>query len=85
MRYSVSDTAEWGDYISGPRVVNEETKKTMKKILSEIQDGSFAKDWIKENEDGRPRFNKFKKEGTDHQIETVGSELRKMMKWIDAK
>jgi len=85
MRYSVSDTAEWGDYISGPRVVNAETKKTMKKILSEIQDGSFAKDWIKENEDGRPRFNKYKKEGTDHQIEVVGAELRKMMKWIDAK
>jgi len=85
MRYSVSDTAEWGDYVSGPRVVNDETKATMEKILSEIQDGSFAKKWIKENEDGRPNFNKYKEAGKNHQIEEVGAKLRKMMKWIDAK
>ena len=85
MRYSVSDTAEWGDYASGRRVINNQTREEMKKILSEIQDGSFAKKWIQENEDGRPNFNKIKEEETNHQIEKVGAELRKMMKWINAK
>lgn len=85
MRYSVSDTAEFGDYVSGPRIVNDATRAEMKKILSEIQDGSFAKRWIKENEDGRPFFNKVKEAQRNHQIEKVGFELRKMMKWIDAK
>ncbi len=85
MRYSVSDTAEYGDYVSGPRVVNAETKAVMKKILSEIQDGTFAKNWMKENEDGRPNYNKLKEAGKNHQIEKVGAELRKMMKWIDSK
>ncbi|HSV97836.1 MAG TPA: ketol-acid reductoisomerase [Spirochaetota bacterium] len=85
MRYSVSDTAEYGDYVSGPRIVNDATRAEMKKILAEIQDGSFARRWIKENEDGRPFFNKVKEAQRDHQIEKVGFELRKMMKWIDAK
>ncbi len=85
MRYSVSDTAEYGDYVSGPRIVTDETRKTMKKILTEIQDGTFARNWIKENEDGRPYFNKIKEEQRNHQIEKVGAELRKMMKWINAK
>jgi ketol-acid reductoisomerase len=85
MRYSVSDTAEFGDYVSGPRIVNDATRAEMKKILAEIQDGSFAKRWIKENEDGRPFFNKVKEAQRNHQIEKVGFELRKMMKWIDAK
>ncbi|MDR3238412.1 MAG: ketol-acid reductoisomerase [Spirochaetia bacterium] len=85
MRYSVSDTAEYGDYVSGPRVINEDTKKTMAQILHEIQDGSFAKRWLKENEDGRPFFNKTKEEESRHQIEQVGGELRKHMKWINAK
>ncbi len=85
MRYSVSDTAEYGDYVSGPRIVNDNTKAEMKKILSEIQDGTFAKNWIKENQDGRPVYNKLKEAGKNHQIEKVGAELRKMMKWIDAK
>lgn len=85
MRYSVSDTAEYGDYISGKRVINDDTRKIMKDILSNIQNGSFAKEWIKENEDGRPNFNKIKEEQKDHKIEKVGLELRKMMKWIDAK
>ncbi|HOV07883.1 MAG TPA: ketol-acid reductoisomerase [Spirochaetota bacterium] len=85
MRYSVSDTAEYGDYVSGPRIITDKTKKEMEKILKEIQDGTFAKNWIKENEDGRPFFNKKKKEEQEHQIEKVGAKLRKMMKWIDAK
>lgn len=85
MRYSVSDTAEYGDYVSGPRIVTDETKKTMEKILKEIQDGTFANNWIAENENGRPFFNKVRKEQKNHQIEKVGSDLRKMMKWIDAK
>ena len=85
MRYSVSDTAEYGDYMSGPRVITKETRKEMKKILKEIQDGTFAKAWIKENEKGRPNFNKIKEEQKNHKIEKVGAELRKMMKWINAK
>jgi ketol-acid reductoisomerase len=85
MRYSVSDTAEYGDYVSGPRVVTAETKKTMEKILHEIQDGTFAKNWIEENEKGRPFFNKVREEQKNHQIEKVGFELRKMMKWINSK
>lgn len=85
MRYSVSDTAEYGDYVSGKRVINDQSRSAMKTILKEIQDGSFAKAWIKENEDGRPSFNKVKEEQKDHQIERVGADLRKMMKWIDAK
>lgn len=85
MRYSVSDTAEYGDYVSGPRIVTDETKKTMEKILKEIQDGTFANNWIAENKNGRPFFNKVRDEQKNHQIEKVGSDLRKMMKWIDAK
>jgi len=85
MRYSVSDTAEYGDYMSGKRIITDTTRKEMKKILKEIQDGSFAKKWIKENEAGRPVFNKIREEQRNHPIEKVGAELRKMMKWIDAK
>ncbi|MBN2078585.1 MAG: ketol-acid reductoisomerase [Spirochaetes bacterium] len=85
MRYSVSDTAEYGDYMSGKRIITDKTRKEMKKILKEVQDGSFAKKWIRENEKGRPEFNRIKEEQRNHLIERVGSELRKMMKWIDAK
>lgn len=85
MRYSVSDTAEYGDYMCGKRIITNKTRKEMKKILKEIQDGSFAKKWIKENEAGRPVFNKIREEQRNHPIEKVGAELRKMMKWIDAK
>ena len=85
MRYSVSDTAEYGDYVSGPRIITDTTRKEMKKILGEIQDGSFAKKWIEENEQGRPNFNAIKEKQRGHLIEQVGSKLRKMMKWIDAK
>jgi ketol-acid reductoisomerase len=85
MRYSVSDTAEYGDYMSGKRIITPKTRKEMKRILKEIQDGSFAKKWILENERGRPEFNRIKEEQRNHPVEKVGAELRKMMKWIDAK
>lgn len=85
MRYSVSNTAEYGDLTRGPRIITEETKKEMKKILSEIQDGSFARDWILENKAGRPVFNALANKDKNHQIEKVGAELRKLMKWIKSK
>jgi ketol-acid reductoisomerase len=85
MRYSVSDTAEYGDYVSGPRIVDERTKQTMKNILGEIQDGSFARKWIAENAAGRPNFMEFKQEDQHHQIEDVGAELRSRMSWLGAK
>jgi ketol-acid reductoisomerase len=85
MRYSVSDTAEYGDYMCGKRIITPKTREEMKKILKEVQDGSFAKKWILENERGRPEFNRIKEEQRNHPIEKVGAELRKMMKWIDAK
>jgi len=85
MRYSVSDTAEYGDYMSGKRIINENTRKEMKKILSEVQDGSFAKKWIEENEKGRPEFNTIREKKLGHTIEKVGKELRDMMKWINTK
>ena len=83
MRYSVSDTAEHGDYIAGVRVVNQETRKEMKKLLSEIQDGSFAKTWIKENEDGRPNFNARRKAEQGQLLEEVGARLRAMMPFLN--
>jgi ketol-acid reductoisomerase len=82
MRYSISDTAEYGDYSRGPRIVNENTRAEMKKILGEIQDGSFAREWIAENKNGRPNFNKMRQQDTDHQVEVVGKELREMMKGL---
>jgi len=83
MRYSVSDTAEWGDYVSGPRIIDSSVKARMKEVLTDIQDGTFAKDWIKENETGRPRYSQYKQAGADHQIEQVGSKLREMMPFIN--
>lgn len=85
MRYSISDTAEYGDYMTGNRIVTEETKKEMKKILAEIQDGTFAKNWLLENMVGRPKFNAMRKMEAEHPIEKVGKELRGMMDWIDKK
>ncbi|MFN2465095.1 MAG: ketol-acid reductoisomerase [Candidatus Dormibacteria bacterium] len=85
MRYSVSDTAEFGDYVSGPRVVNTQTRETMKKILAEIQDGTFAKNWIAENANGRPNFVEFKQADQHSQLEEVGSELRSRMSWLGAR
>lgn len=82
MRYSISDTAEYGDYVTGPRIVTEETKKEMKKVLKEIQDGTFARNWILENQANRPNFNAMRRIESEHQIEKVGSELRKMMSWL---
>jgi ketol-acid reductoisomerase len=82
MRHSVSDTAEYGDYTRGPRVIGDAVRAEMKKILREIQSGSFAQEWIKENEEGRPSFNKLRKQAHLHRIESVGENLREMMSWI---
>ncbi|MGI5892175.1 MAG: ketol-acid reductoisomerase [Bacillota bacterium] len=82
MRYSVSDTAEWGDLATGPRIINDATKTEMKQVLKEIQDGVFAKNWILENQAGRPVFKALAKKGQEHQIETVGKQLRSMMTWL---
>jgi len=79
MRYSVSNTAEYGDYTRGPRVINDSTKQAMKQILNEIQDGTFAREWILENQAGRPSFNAMRRKSAEHQIESVGKELRDMM------
>ena len=84
MRYSISDTAEYGDVTRGPRIVTPATKKMMQKILKEIQSGKFAKEWIAESESGRNNFNALRKTGADHQIESVGKNLRSMMPWISA-
>ena len=85
MRYSISDTAEYGDYVTGSRIVTEETKKEMKKVLTEIQDGTFARNWLMENQVGRPQFNAMRRIESEHPIEKVGKELREMMSWIDTK
>ena len=83
MRYSISNTAEYGDYITGPKVVTEDTKKAMKKILSDIQDGTFAKDWLLVNKAGCPHFMAMRKREAGHQLEKVGAELRKLYSWND--
>jgi len=82
MRYSISDTAEYGDYSRGPAVVDEHVKDNMKKVLAAIQDGSFAREWIAENDEGRPRFNRMRRENAEHPIETIGKELRGMMSFL---
>jgi ketol-acid reductoisomerase len=82
MRYSVSDTAEYGDYSRGPRVVDEKVKENMKRVLTEIQDGTFAKEWIAENDEGRPRFNKMRQQDASHPVEQVGKTLREMMGFL---
>ena len=84
MHYSISDTAEYGDYSRGPRVITKDTKAEMKKILGEIQSGEFAREWIAENDNGRPNFNRYREETNAHPIEKVGAELRAMMPWISA-
>ena len=85
MRYSVSNTAEFGDYTRGPRIVTAETKAEMKKILHEIQSGQFAKEWILENKANQASFQAIKRRERGHQIEETGKQLRRMMKWINAK
>jgi len=82
MRYSVSNTAEYGDYSRGPRIIDDHVKKEMKKILHEVQTGEFAREWILENQANRPVFNKLKKMGEEHLIEKVGKKLRDMMVWL---
>jgi ketol-acid reductoisomerase len=85
MRYSVSDTAEYGDYSRGPRVIDDMVKQEMEQILAEIQDGTFAKEWILENQAGRPTYNAIKRMEQEHPIEVVGKELRQMMSWLKKK
>ena len=83
MRYSISDTAEYGDYVTGPRIITEETKKEMKKVLTELQNGTFARNWILENQANRPFFNATKKIQSEIQLEKVGADLRNKMNWGD--
>ncbi|MGI6537472.1 MAG: ketol-acid reductoisomerase [Caldicoprobacterales bacterium] len=85
MRYSISDTAEYGDYTTGKRIITEETRKEMKKVLKEVQDGTFAKNWILENQANRPSFRAMREREQNHPIEKVGRELRKMMPWLKKK
>ncbi|WP_425059252.1 Ketol-acid reductoisomerase (NAD(+)) [Sporomusa carbonis] len=85
MRYSISDTAEYGDYVTGRRIITDETRNEMKKILAEIQDGSFARNWILENQANRPMFNAKRRQEAAHKIEIVGKELRSMMSWLQKK
>ena len=85
MRYSVSDTAEYGDLTRGKRIITPETREEMKRILKEVQTGSFAKEWILENQVGRPMFNALKKKEAEHPIEEVGKKLRSMMGWLQEK
>jgi ketol-acid reductoisomerase len=83
MRYSVSDTAEYGDYTRGPRIITEATRAEMQRILQEVQDGRFAREWLAENKVGRPNFDRMRKADHDHPIEQVGKKLRAMMPWLD--
>ena len=85
MRYSVSDTAEYGDLSRGPQVIDQHVKDNMRKVLDAIQDGSFAKEWIAENDEGRPRFNPLRQAARTSDIHEVGKELRSMMPWMDPK
>jgi ketol-acid reductoisomerase len=83
MRYSISNTAEYGDMTRGSRVIGPEVREAMKQVLGEIQSGDFAKEWIAENRAGAENFNRMREEAAGHQIEKVGKDLRSMMTWID--
>jgi ketol-acid reductoisomerase len=83
MRYSVSDTAEYGDVTRGPRVIDERVKGEMRRILGEIQNGEFAREWVAEDDNGRPNFTKLREQGAAHPIEETGAKLRSMMSWVD--
>jgi ketol-acid reductoisomerase len=85
MRYSISDTAEYGDYTAGPRIITDETRQAMRQLLAEIRDGRFATQWVAENEAGRPTFGAMRRADMDHPIERVGEQLRGMMPFLDAK
>ena len=82
MRYSISNTAEYGDYTRGPRIITDETKAEMKRILDDIQSGRFARDWVLENKAGQPSFKAMRRRAAEHPIEEVGAKLRAMMPWI---
>jgi len=82
MRYSISDTAEYGDYVTGPRIINEDTREEMRQVLYEIQSGQFAREWLLENSVNRPVFNACRKQDAEHQVEVVGKRLREMMPWL---
>lgn len=83
MRWSVSETAEWGDYITGPRVITEATKAEMKQVLTEIQDGTFARNWMDEYHGGLKKYNEYKDQDSEHLLETTGKQLRKLMSWVN--
>ena len=85
MRYSVSDTAEYGDYVAGPRIVTSETRAAMRELLDNVRNGSFAREWIDENRKGRPQFNRLRQADTGHPIEQVGRELRRMMSFVNPR
>jgi ketol-acid reductoisomerase len=85
MRYSISDTAEWGDYITGPKIITDETRAKMREVLKDIQDGTFTREWIAENETGRKKLEAYRKESSESQLEKVGKVLRGMMPFIKAK
>ncbi|MDN5914181.1 MAG: ketol-acid reductoisomerase [Pseudonocardia sp.] len=84
-RFSISDTAEYGDLTRGPRVITPAVKDEMRKILTEVQDGTFAREWVAEDENGRPNFDRLQKEGSEHSIEQVGEKLRGLMSWVGTK
>ncbi|MEV4947999.1 ketol-acid reductoisomerase [Streptomyces sp. NPDC053755] len=83
MRWSVSETAEWGDYVTGPRIITDATKAEMKKVLTEIQDGTFAKNWMDEYHGGLKKYDEYKTQDEKHLLETTGKELRKLMSWVN--
>lgn len=85
MRYSISDTAEYGDMVSGKRIITQETRKEMQRVLEDVQTGKFARDWMLENQANRPMFNAMRKKEAEHPIEVVGKQLREMMPWIKVK
>ncbi|KKM10598.1 ketol-acid reductoisomerase [Clostridiales bacterium PH28_bin88] len=85
MRYSISNTAEYGDYTRGPRIINQETRKEMKQILKEVQAGHFAKEWMLENQANSPSFNAMRRMEKEHQVEVVGAQIREMMPWLKRK
>jgi ketol-acid reductoisomerase len=85
MRYSISNTAEWGDLITGPRIITDQTKAEMKKVLAEIQNGTFAKNWRAEYEGGMKKFKELYEKDNSHPVEVTGRQLRSMMTWLNAK
>jgi ketol-acid reductoisomerase len=85
MRYSVSDTAEYGDYVSGPKIIDDRVRESMHQILQDIQSGKFADQWMQENDAGRETFKRLRQGAQTHQIEDVGDQLRGMMPWLDSK